>query len=160
MKIRDIIVEAPMDSTGTAVGQGLGRASYGLGNAAGRLAGKLGNDDPKKANVKNEPHKARILRSIGRGIKSGLRKYATGDSQLGNYNQNDLGAIAGRVAAGKSVTTDQIEDLIKALPSLKVSWRVDINGARQALEKAHKGETLLGTDQNALEILAKDLKKV
>lgn len=159
MKIRDIVLEAPMDDTGTAVGQGVGRAGYGAGYAAGKMASKLGSDKPQDPNVQNQPHKARILKSIGRGIKSGLRKWATGDSQLGNYNQNDQGTVAARIAAGKSVTKDQIEDLIRALPSLKVSWRVDVNGARQALEKVHKGEQLLGTDQNALQILAKDLKK-
>lgn len=162
MKIRDIIVEADtaLDPAGTAVGRGVGKTSYGAGYAAGKLASKFGSSDQKTATVDNEPRGARVLRAIGRGIKSGIYKYGTsGKSLLGNYDLNDLGATAGKAAAGKTVPREDLEQLIKALPTLKVSWRVDINAVKTALAKVEKGESLYGMDQNALQILAKDLKK-
>lgn len=168
MKIRDIIVEidTALDPAGTAVGRGVGKAGYGAGYAAGKLASKFGsgsssdNTAAKKANIDNEPRSARLLRAIGRGIKSGVYKYGTsGSSLLGSYDLNDLGVTAGKAADGATVPAEDLDQLIKALPTLKVSWKVDMNAVKTALAKVQKGESLYGMDQVALKTLAKDLKK-
>jgi len=154
MKIRELIVEAPLDSTGSVVGKGVGQGAYGAGYAAGKIASKFGSSQTPNT---NQGRSANVLTAIGRGIKSGTMKWATGKGDDLSKDQN--ADTVRRIINRKSVPQDELDQLISSFPSLKLGWKVDRNAATLALNKYKKGQALDGNDVNSLKLVLQDLEE-
>ena len=160
MKIRELIIESPLDSTGSVVGKGVGQGAYGAGYAAGKIASKFGSGgDKTNTKFTDKDSSPGVLKSLWRGVKSGTYKYGTGQGLIKNYDLNDDGELVYKIIKGKEVNQQELNQLISELGSIKVSWKTDINAVKTALIKAQKSQPLDGTDINALKIFQTDLKK-
>lgn len=158
MKIYELIQESPLDTVGTTVGKPTGQAAFSVGKLAGRAGAALSGS---KADVVDKDRSANVGRSVAKGIKGGIMQWATGKNDavadLGKDQNIDL---VNNIIAGREVVKAELQELIRELPTLKISWKVDRDAVAQALARADKGENLNINDTNALKALVKDLKKV
>lgn len=162
MKIRELLSEldTPLDPAGTAVGRGVGKAGYGAGYAAGKIASKFGGSGAN-ATTTDKDRSPSLLKAIGRGIKSGTYKYGTrGSSLMGSYSREDAAELIDRIVRSKQVNSDELAQLIRELPSMKVSWRVDLNQVKAALNLTAAGKPIDANQRNALSAFSRDLKEV
>lgn len=161
MKIREVIVEAPLDTpldpAGTAVGRGVGKTGYGAGYLAGKIASKFGSGktDP---NLTQKDRSPSTLQAIGQGIKQGTQQHFLGKSK--DYATKNWSTVIDQVIDGDKVNADELNTLLRELPSIKLSWKVDRNAVTAALTKYSKGESIDATDRNALKIMSRDLKEI
>lgn len=159
MRIRDIVVEldTPLDPAGTAVGKNVGKAGYGAGYAVGKIASKFGagKTDPNLTNKDRSPN---ILRAIGQGMKQGAKEYLIGKKT--DYATRDWHLLIDKVVDGDKVVADELNNFIRELPTIKLSWKVDRNMVTAALNKYAKGEPIDSNEKNALKILSSDLEKI
>lgn len=161
MKIRDVVLEAPLDTpldpAGTAVGRGVGKTGYGAGYLAGKIASKFGGSG-QNANLTQKDRSPGMLKAIGQGIKQGTQQHFLGKSK--DYATKNWSVVVDQVIDGDKVNADELNTLIRELPSIKLSWRVDRNAVTTALTKYSKGESIDANEKNALKIMSKDLKEI
>ena len=159
MKIKELLSEldTALDPAGTAVGKGVGKAGYGVGYAAGKIASKFGSSG-QDSNVTQKDRSPGLLRSIGQGIKQGTQQHFLGKSK--DYATKNWSVIVDKVVDGDKVNADELNKLIRELPSIKLSWRVDRNAVTTALSKYSKGQSIDSNEINALKTMSKDLKEI
>jgi hypothetical protein len=160
MKISEVLAEAPLDTpldpVGTAVGRGTGKAGYGVGYAAGKLASKF--QSKKDNNVTDKERNPDVFKAIGQGIKQGTKQHFGVRDK--NYAEKNWSVVIDQVVDGDQVNRDELNTLIRELPSMKLSWRIDRNAVASGLNKYSKGESLDGVELNALKKLSSELKEI
>lgn len=161
MKIRDIVTEAPLDTPldkpAAAVGKTAGKAAFGAGELAGKIASKFGSGNAN-AKLTQKDRSPNTLQAIGQGIKQGTQQHFLGKSK--DYSTKNWSTVVDQVIDGDKVNADELNTLLKELPSIKLSWKVDRNAVTAALTKYSQGQSIDSTERNALKIMSRDLKEI
>jgi hypothetical protein len=148
MKINQIIGEAPI----AQVGQSVGKAAFNVGKTAGQAVQSV---KPAVANAKAD------AKAIGRGVKSGLWAWGTGQKpEIKNTKNSDAVVLQRIIDNDTSLSAETITQLQNKLPTMKLNWKVDRNTAMTALAQAADNKPLDVTQINSLKVLKQNLEKV